>query len=107
VGQPVVEVGIGSALRDTLELVVHSAPIGIGQEQAVQELLFGRGYAGQHLLKVAGIDDGAHPARQLVQRTEGREFGMLLDQLLDRHIDEVGAVVHHLGGAMDSHGATM
>lgn len=47
------------------------------------------------------IDLGAHMTSHAVERAEGRQFAGLLEQFVNRHIDQIGGHVHHRCGAMD------
>ncbi|NJN68722.1 MAG: hypothetical protein HC884_19475 [Chloroflexaceae bacterium] len=54
-----------------------------------------------HLLAEPLIDLGAHMASHAVERAEGRQFAGLLEQFVNRHIDQISRHIHHRCGAMD------
>lgn len=99
--QPGIEVPIGRAHGAQLQLMIQAPPGFPRKEQRVQADLFLGGEALLDLAEEAAIDQRADPADQAIQGAKGRDFGLMFAQCFQRDIDQVGWIVHDLGGALN------
>ncbi len=85
------------------------APTGIDGEEGIQTGLLGRAQGGRHPRIERLMDRITHMTDQTVQRLKRWQLKALLNQMLDRHINQVGGVAHGrhcLGDALLHHAGT-
>ena len=99
------EVSQRGALGQPLDGLQWALDASVGDDQKnVQTLLLVRRQPRVDEGEVTTIDQGANPAPQAIQRGKRRQLDAVADKLFDRHVDQVGRIVHDGGGFVDGAG---
>ena len=94
----VFERGPARRVFDAREL---ASPV-VDVHEGIKACLLGRAQRGRHPRIERLMDLVTHVTDQAVQRLKRRQLKALLNQMLDRHIDQVGGVAHGIGGLRDA-----
>jgi hypothetical protein len=83
--------------------VERAPPELVGLEQSIEVSALALSESLQDGPKQPAMHYRPHVRGQRIEGAEGRQLEALPHQFLDGHVDQIGRVVHHLGGLMNSY----